>query len=110
MREIKRTLRREATTPHTKAMGHMLEITGILLALSSMILGFPHSVQAVDPLTAATTSAFESGMSPVSPLLILHSLFPAWRHYSLWTFSQARVLSPRTPLPDRGDIFEQRWG
>ena len=110
MREIKRTLRREATTSHTKAMGHMLEITRIVLALSSMILGFPHSVQAVDPLTAATTSAFESGMSPVSPWLISRLLFTAWRPHSLRAFSQARVLSPRTPLPDRGDIFEQRWG
>lgn len=75
MHKIKRALRRGAATPHTKydkekAKGHMLEIERILVALSSLSSSTPHSVQVVDPLIAATTSASESGMSPVSPWLI----------------------------------------
>ena len=72
MREIKRALEREATTPHgakhdkEKAKDHMLEITRVLVTLSSLSSSALDSVQTVDPLIAATTSAFESGMSPVS--------------------------------------------
>ena len=107
--EIERTLRRGASTPHTKydkekVKDHKLEIQRILTTLTTPNLALDRNLSMDtrappdDPPDAAATSISESGTSSAPPSLIAYGLLIAdhlffldFNTSSLRTSDQARV-------------------
>jgi len=70
--------------------GHILEINRILGAISKNGLFIP-----------------SPSLIPYKKL-IAPRFFHNFKNRNLWTSGQTRVRPARTPLPDRGDLLEQR--
>ena len=107
-REIERTLRRGASTPHTKhnkesVEGHMLEIERILGALTSLSspldghFSGDEGALKIAPRKTAAISVFGNGVFLASPSLPCEKLIASrsfclgFRYHSLWTSGQTRV-------------------